>query len=298
MVPGLGPRFILALYCMHGVRKVIPPGFYGAFGTNTTFSAIKRCGGQKFFCWGGVRHTVADGFMSTGGHSSYTRSAHVPCTDPQYYCKGGAALRVPDSWFSNEGRTHAQPCGASKYFCVAGVRHTADAGYYTAGGLDGTLRTLQRPCGGAAWYCAEGVRKAVPAGYVGAGGTVDTRSSYTACGRTPGERVYCWAGVRRNVDPGYEGIGPTPTTRTAQQRCTPGMRGCGAVHVDPHVMASGSAIDSFMALFHQKKQAQDAAAATAAAVLAAAPPPHSEMLTRLRNSIWGSEVGRSAPASP
>ena len=65
------------------------------------------------------------------------------------------------------------------------------------------------------------------------------------------------------------------------------MRGCGAVHVDPHTMATGSDIDSFMALIRQKKQsalqAQDAA-------LAAMPPPQSEALTRLRNSVWGAEA--------
>jgi hypothetical protein len=268
----------LGHYCMHGVRKAIAVGFYGAFGTNTTYSAIKRCGGQKYFCWGGVRHTVAAGYKSVGGDSSFTRTAQLRCTDPKYYCSAGVEMLVPSAWYSMNEQKSAAPCGAVQYYCKDGVRHSAQPGYYTAGGIDGTLRTSQRSCGGVAWYCQDGERKAIPAGFIGQGGsTVDTHSSYAKCGS---ERVYCLGGIRHTVSPGFHGTGGDSTTRTAQQPCTIGMQGCGPVPVDRYAHATGSAIDKFMALFKQKKEE------AAAALSQQQPPPPSETVSRL-HSIWG-----------
>ena len=156
------------------------------------------CGDNNHYCPGdNTRKTVSDGYYSTGGTSSTTRTGQAACGGNQYYCSGGVRKDVSSGYYSTGGtsttRTGQSQCGGNQYYCSDGVRKTVSDGYYSTGGTS-TTRTGQTACGGNQYYCSGGVQYDVSSGYYSTGGTSTTRTGQSQCtGAT-----YCSGGVQNS----------------------------------------------------------------------------------------------------
>ena len=81
------------------------------------------CGGNAYYCSGGVRNNVSSGYYSTGGTET-TRTGQSQCTGATY-CSGGVKNNCPtnyDDETTTAGKTSASQC---KISCSGGYRVTS-----------------------------------------------------------------------------------------------------------------------------------------------------------------------------
>jgi hypothetical protein len=147
------------------------------------------CGNDGFYCppFADKPIAVTFGYYSVGGSSNLTRTGQQICPSG-YFCIGGNLFE----------------CGSAAVYCPMGSVQpiSADAGYYTGGGISALTRTQQSPCE-AGYYCSNGIRR--PCGDVS---------------------LYCppLSFQPIPVSPGYYSIGGNSTvTRTSQTICTSGQ---------------------------------------------------------------------------
>lgn len=175
-------------------RTVIEDGYYKVVASATS---VSPCGDPAFYCAGGVRQRVPDGYESVGGEDDSTRSATRVCDDPTQFCVGGVAHDVSPGFVAG-AVPHAEEllCGNSSVWCTEGVRRTVADGHYSVnatvlagvhavpwGDTDGNAPTQagHRTCDTGA-YCQGGMRLLCPTGTYN---NLTGASSADACTKCP-----------------------------------------------------------------------------------------------------------------
>ena len=116
-------------YCSGGVRNTVSSGYYSTGGTSTTRTGQSQCGGNNYYCSGGVRNTVSSGYYSTGGTST-TRTGQAIC-EAGYYCASGVRNSCSGSLqYQNEkGKTSCKSVSVGYYKSSNTAQAQCDAGY-------------------------------------------------------------------------------------------------------------------------------------------------------------------------
>lgn len=164
------------------------------------------CGGNEWFCKGGVKTSVDTGHFSVGGSGATTRTAQLACDEAGHYCEDGVKFPCPAGRFASTASTAwtsdceglcsaghwcgagstsatAAQCEQAREYCPAGSASPVPAtpGFYTTGGdATGALATAQLICP-AGSYCVHGARQPCPAGRFGAAPGLASSACTGAC---------------------------------------------------------------------------------------------------------------------
>ena len=112
--------------------STVTSGYYttGCNSSGNNCTGQSACGGNAYYCSGGVRNNVSSGYYSTGGTST-TRTGQSQCTGATY-CSGGVQNNCPtnyDDETATAGKTSASQC---KINCSGGYRVTTANGTCSA----------------------------------------------------------------------------------------------------------------------------------------------------------------------
>ena len=155
--------------------STVSSGYYttGCNTSNNNCTGQSQCGGNNYYCSGGVRNTVSSGYYSTGGTST-TRTGQSQCTGATY-CSSGVKNNCPSGYDDNTtaGKTSASSCqisvSAGKYIATANsaTQSTCTAGYACPGGLVNYGSTGKRTQCTGATYAGSGASScsSCPSGY-------------------------------------------------------------------------------------------------------------------------------------